>query len=103
MVVDEDGEAVALLKAQEVRVVAKTRMLAERDGKIQIDFLITMPRELQGNVQSFMITPIMHRKGKNIELEPLQVRGDCSASCRRGTIGGTRSSARNWSTGGRGI
>ena len=75
MVVDEDGEAVALLKAQEVRVVAKTRMLAERDGKIQIDFLITMPRELQGNVQSFMITPIMHRKGKNIELEPLQVRG----------------------------
>lgn len=75
MVIDEDGEAVALLKAQEVRVVAKTRMLAERDGKIQIDFLITMPRELQGNVQSFMITPIMHRRGKDIELEPLQVRG----------------------------
>lgn len=75
MVIEDDGEEVALLKAQEVRVVAKTRMLAERDGKIQIDFLITMPRELQGNVQSFMITPVMHRRDKNIELEPLQVRG----------------------------
>lgn len=75
MVIDDDGEAVALLKAQEVRVVAKARMLAERDGKIQLDFLITMPRELQGNVQSFTITPVMHRRGENIELEPLQVRG----------------------------
>ncbi len=75
MVIEDDGEAVALLRSREVSVIAKTRMLAERDGKIQIDFLITMPRELQGNVQSFTITPIMHRKGRNVELEPLQVRG----------------------------
>lgn len=75
MVIEDDGEAVALLRSREVSVIAKTRMLAERNGKIQIDFLITMPRELQGNVQSFTITPIMHRKEQNIELEPLQVRG----------------------------
>ena len=75
MVIEDDGEAVALLKSEAVSVIAKTRMLAERDGKIQIDFLITMPRELQGNVQSVVITPVMHRQGNDVELEPLQVRG----------------------------
>lgn len=71
----EDGEAMAVLQSNTVNVVARTRMLAERDGKIQIDFLITMPRELQGNAQSILINPVMHRQTEDIVLEPLQVRG----------------------------
>ncbi len=75
MVLDEEGQALAQIESKAVRVVVPSRNLAERDGKVLLDFLITMPRELQGNAQNIVITPYMHRNGVDVPLEPLQVRG----------------------------
>lgn len=72
---DLAGDLVASIQAEEVTVVSRTRVLAERDGKVTIDFVITMPKELQGAASSVVITPMLHRKDTTIHLEPLQVRG----------------------------
>lgn len=72
---DGKGDLVASIDADEVTVVSRTRVLAERDGKVVVDFVITMPRELQSAASSIVITPMLHRSDTTLELEPLQVRG----------------------------
>lgn len=72
---DLNGKLVASIQAQTVSVVSSTRVLAERDGKVEIDFIITMPKELQGASQNIVITPQLHRADTIVNLEPLQVRG----------------------------
>lgn len=71
----QDGEEIAVIKADQVTVVARTRVLAERDGMIEIDFIVIMPKQMQGNSQSIIITPRLHRGDSTYLLEPLQVRG----------------------------
>lgn len=72
---DDQGRLVASINAQEVSVVARTRVLAERDGKVTIDFVIVMPKDIQSNSSSVVITPRLHRSDSVYDLEPLQVRG----------------------------
>lgn len=72
---DGKGDLVASIEAQEVTVVSRTRVLAERNGKVTVDFVITMPKELQSAASSIVITPMLHRSDSTLELEPLQVRG----------------------------
>ncbi len=72
---DENGEQTAMIDLQEVVIVAKSRTLPERKGKIAIDFAITLPKELQGNCQNVVVTPYLH-KGDVLEpLEELSIRG----------------------------
>ncbi len=72
---DDQGRLVASIDAKEVSVVARTRVLAERDGKVTIDFVIVMPKDIQSNSSSVVITPRLHRSDSIYGLEPLQVRG----------------------------
>ncbi|MFR9505995.1 MAG: hypothetical protein SNI32_07935 [Rikenellaceae bacterium] len=72
---DENGEQIMTLDIGEVVVVAKLRVLPERKGKISLDFVISMPKELQGSCQSVTVTPLLH-KGEEIEpLEDISIRG----------------------------
>ena len=46
--VQENGERIMAMQIQQVTIRAKARTLPERLGKVIIDFVIDMPRQLQG-------------------------------------------------------
>lgn len=72
---DENGEQIRTMSINAVSVIAKSRMVAERMGKVNLDFVVSLPREMQNRCYAVMITPTLHR-GENKELlEDLAVRG----------------------------
>lgn len=71
----DDGERVMSLRIEEVTVVAKVRSVPERNGRIRIDFIVTLPKPLLGNSRSVIVTPLLHKPDGNIELEDLVIRG----------------------------
>lgn len=71
----ENGEQVMSLELQEVVVVARTRSLPERMGKVDIDFVITLPKMLQGSCRSIVVTPVLHNRGERTPLEDISIRG----------------------------
>lgn len=71
----DDGERVMSLKIEQVTVVAKVRSIPERNGRVRLDFVITLPKELLGRSRSVVITPILHKPDGRMELEDLVIRG----------------------------
>lgn len=71
----ENGEQVMSLELQEVVVVARTRSLPERMGKVDIDFVITLPKMLQGSCRNIVVTPVLHNRGERTPLEDISIRG----------------------------
>ena len=63
------------LELQEVVVVARTRSLPERMGKVDIDFVITLPKMLQGSCRNIVVTPVLHNRGERTPLEDISIRG----------------------------
>ena len=53
-----DGERVMALQIEQVTVVAKMRSIPERNGRVVLDFIVTLPRQLLGKSRSVVITPI---------------------------------------------
>ena len=41
-----DGERVMALQIEQVTVVAKMRSIPERNGRVVLDFIVTLPRQL---------------------------------------------------------
>lgn len=72
---DENGEDIMSMQIDEVVVVAKSRTIPERNGKVFIDFVISLPKELQGNCQSVSVVPYLHKQNENIPLQELSIRG----------------------------
>ena len=72
---DEDGEQIMTLEIDEVVVVAKSRTLPERKGKVMIDFVVTLPKELQGRCQNVTVTPYLQKSDTEIALQDLSIRG----------------------------
>lgn len=70
-----DGEQVMCLAIDEVTVVAKSRSLPERLGKVEVDFVVTIPKQLQGSCRSVVVTPVLHNLGKREPLQDLTIRG----------------------------
>lgn len=71
----DDGERVMSLKIEQVTVVAKVRSIPERNGRVRLDFMVTLPKELLGRSRSVVITPILHKPEGRMELEDLVIRG----------------------------
>lgn len=71
----DDGERVMSLKIEQVTVVAKVRSIPERNGRVRLDFMVTLPKELLGRSRSVIITPILHKPDGRMELEDLVIRG----------------------------
>ena len=71
----ENGERVMSFELDEVVVVAKSRTVAERMGKVCIDFVIELPRQLQGNCQSVAVTPMLHKTDSLVPLQQISIRG----------------------------
>lgn len=74
-VTDENGEQMMSLTIDEVVVVAKSRTLPERKGHVTIDFVVTLPKELQGGCRSVRVTPWLHKTGEEVPLQELSIRG----------------------------
>ena len=70
-----DGEQMMCLTLDEVMVVAKSRSLPERLGKVDVDFVVTLPKQLQGGCRSVVVTPVLHNHGENTPLQELTIRG----------------------------
>ena len=70
-----DGERVMALQIEQVTVVAKMRSIPERKGRVVLDFIVTLPKELLGKSRSVVITPILHKPDESVPLEDLVIRG----------------------------
>ena len=71
----ENGERVMQMELDEVVVVARSRTVAERCGKVAIDFVVELPRQLQGNCRSVAVTPMLHKTDSTVALEEISIRG----------------------------
>ena len=70
-----DGERVMSLRIEQVTVVAKVRSVPERNGRVKLDFIVTLPKQLLGKSRSVVITPVLHKPEESIPLEDLVIRG----------------------------
>ena len=73
--VQENGERIMAMQIQEVTIRATTRALPERLGKVTIDFVIDMPRQLQGTCRSIAVIPYLHKYGEAHPLQDITIRG----------------------------
>lgn len=73
--VQENGERIMAMQIQEVTIRATTRTLPERLGKVTIDFVIDMPRQLQGKCRSIAVIPYLHKYGEAHPLQDITIRG----------------------------
>ena len=73
--VQENGQRIMAMQIQEVTVRAVARTLPERLGKVTIDFVIDLPRQLQGACRSVVVTPYLHKYGEAHPLQDITIRG----------------------------
>lgn len=70
-----DGERVMALQIEQVTVTSRMRSIPERNGRVVLDFIVTLPKQLLGRSRSVVITPILHKPDGHMELEDLVIRG----------------------------
>ena len=70
-----DGETMPTLTIPTVVVVAQSRSIPERNGKVNLDFVVTLPKELMGNCRGVEVTPVLHKESEDIPLQDLTIRG----------------------------
>ena len=70
-----DGERVMSLQIEQVTIVAKVRSVPERNGRVKLDFIVTLPKQLLGRSRSVVITPVLHKPDESVPLEDLVIRG----------------------------
>lgn len=73
--VQENGERIMAMQIQQVTIRAQARTLPERLGKVVIDFVIDLPRQLQGSCRSVVVTPYLHKYGEAHPLQDITIRG----------------------------
>ncbi len=74
---DESGEMV--MKGGNigtVYVVAKSKNVAERNGEISIDFIVSIPTALQNRNWGLQLTPMIENNDSIEALQPLSIRGE---------------------------
>jgi hypothetical protein len=69
------GERIATVNIAPITVVSKMRSVAERMGRVTLDFVVTLPKELVGRSRSVEITPVLHGVNGDARLEDLVIRG----------------------------
>lgn len=70
-----DGERVMALQIEQVTVTSRMRSIPERNGRVVLDFIVTLPKELLGKSRSVVITPVLHKPDESVPLEDLVIRG----------------------------
>ena len=72
---NEDGEMVATDVIDAAVVTARFRNVAERHGKVDLRFLVTVPSRMLDSRWQLRLTPSMNVLGRDILLEPVLITG----------------------------
>ena len=72
---NEDGEMVATDVIEAAIVTARFRNVAERHGKVDLRFLVTVPSSMLDSRWQLRLTPAMNVLGEDILLEPVLITG----------------------------
>ena len=72
---DEDGEMVATDVIDAAVVTARFRHVAERHGKVDISFDVTVPREMQDSRWQLRFNPMMYLLGDTLALDRIVITG----------------------------
>lgn len=72
---DENGEMTATDEIVAAMVSARFRNVAERHGKVDLQFMVTVPASLQDSKWQLRLTPDMYILGDSVRLEPVIITG----------------------------
>lgn len=70
------GEEVVTVDLDEIAVVARSRTVPERFGKVKLDFVITLPKKLVDKKWMVTITPGLVRSGTITKLDDVVINGE---------------------------
>lgn len=69
------GEYITVVELSAITVVAKSKQVAERNGMIDLDFLVTVPGELISNKWQVQLTPVAYKPADTIYLDKIFLSG----------------------------
>ena len=72
---DEDGEMVATDRLSAAVVTARFRNVAERGGRVNLEFEVTVPRDMQDSRWQLRLYPDMFILGDSLRLNPVIITG----------------------------
>ena len=72
---DEDGEMVATERLEAAVVTARFRNVAERRGRVDLEFQVIVPRDMQDSRWQLRLDPDMYILGDSLRLDPVIITG----------------------------
>lgn len=69
------GEYITQMELAEITVVARSKQVAERNGKINLDFVVTVPGELINNKWQLQLTPVAYKPSDTLYLDRIFLSG----------------------------
>lgn len=89
---DDNGEEILSVSLADVQIVAKSKNVAERAGKIAIDFKVDVPAALIDNKWQVQLSPVAYKNGKRICFDKILLSGAQFLRQQERGIGCTRTS-----------
>ena len=77
------GEYITQMELSEITVVAKSKQVAERNGKINLDFIVTVPGDLISNKWQVQLTPVAYKSADTLYLDRIFLSGADFAKMQR--------------------
>ncbi len=77
------GEYITQMELSEITVVAKSKQVAERNGKINLDFIVTVPGELISNKWQLQLAPVAYKPSDTLYLDRIFLSGADFAKMQR--------------------
>lgn len=69
------GEEITTVQLSEITVTAKSKQVAERNGKINLDFIVTVPGSLINNKWQLQLTPVAYKAQDTVLLDKIFLSG----------------------------
>ena len=69
------GEYITQMELSEITIVAKSKQVAERNGKINLDFIVTVPGELISNKWQVQLPPVAYKSADTLYLDRIFLSG----------------------------
>lgn len=73
---EKTGEDILTLEIAEVVVVARTKTVPERFGKVNLDFIVTVPKKLIDKRWMITLTPQLEKSGEKVNLDDVVINGE---------------------------
>lgn len=69
------GEEITSVELSEITVMASSKQVAERNGKINLDFVVTVPGELVSNKWQLQLAPVAYKPSDTLYLDRIFLSG----------------------------